>query len=48
MSKNIDNCCYDRDARMWLRNLNAAIASGGTLTIFVDDGNVVRGVEVSR
>lgn len=48
VSKNIDNCCYDRDARMWLRNLNAAIASGGTLTIFVDDGNVVRGVEVSR
>ncbi len=46
VSKSIDNCCYDREGRRWLRNLNEAIASGDSLTIFVDENNVVRGVEV--
>lgn len=48
VGKGIDNCCYNKDGGVWLRNLNAAIAYGGRLTIYVDDNNVVRGVEVGK
>lgn len=48
VGKGIDNCCYNRDGGVWFRNLNAAIAYGGRLTIYVDDDNVVRGVEVGK
>ena len=48
VSEGLDNCCYDKDAGVWFRNLNAALASGGPVTIMVDDDNVIRGVEVSR
>ena len=42
----IDSRCYDKDAGVWFRNLNAALASGGDVTILVDSDNVIRGVEV--
>lgn len=48
VSSNLDNCCYDKDAGVWFRNLNAALASGGSVTIMVDNDNVIRGVEVSH
>ena len=48
VSSNLDNCCYDKDAGVWFRNLNAALASGGSVTIMVDSDNVIRGVEVSH
>ena len=44
----LDSCCYDRDAGVWFRNLNAALASGGSVTILVDSNNVIRGVEVDH
>ena len=44
----LDSCCYDKDAGIWFRNLNAALASGGSVTILVDSGNVIRGVEVDH
>ncbi len=44
----LDSCCYDKDAGIWFRNLNGALASGGNVTILVDGDNVIRGVEVSR
>lgn len=44
----IDGRCYDRDAGVWFRNLNAALASGGSVTIMVDNDHVIRGVEVSH
>lgn len=48
VSSGLDNCCYDKDAGVWFRNLNAALASGGSVTIMVDNDNVIRGVEVSH
>jgi len=48
VGKGIDNCCFNKDGEVWFRNLNAAIAYGGSMTVFVDSGNVVRGVEVSK
>lgn len=48
VGRGINNCCYNKDGGVWFRNLNAAIAYGGELTIFVDDNNVVRGVEVGK
>ena len=48
VSSGLDNCCYDKDAGVWFRNLNAALASGGSVTIMVDSDNVIRGVEVSH
>lgn len=48
VSKNIDGGCYNRDSSVWFRNLNAALAYGGKVTLFVDEGNVVRGVEVGK
>ena len=48
VGKSIDNCCFNADGGTWFRNLNAAIAYGGRLTILVDRDNVVRGVEVSK
>ena len=48
VSSGLDNCCYDKDAGVWFRNLNAALASGGSVTIMVDNDNVIRGVEVGH
>ena len=48
VSSGLDKCCYDKDAGVWFRNLNAALASGGSVTIMVDNDNVIRGVEVSH
>ena len=48
VSSGLDNCCYDKDAGVWFRNLNVALASGGSVTIMVDNDNVIRGVEVSH
>ena len=48
VSSGLDNCCYDKDAGVWFRNLNAALASGGSVTIMVDNDNVIRGVEGSH
>ena len=42
----IDGRCYNADAGIWFRNLNEALASGGSITIMVDEDNVVRGLEV--
>lgn len=44
----IDSRCYDKDAGVWFRNLNAALAAGGDVTVWVDSDNVIRGMEVSR
>ena len=48
VSSGLDNCCYDKDAGVWFRNLNAALASGGSVTIMVDNDNVIPGVEVGH
>ena len=48
VSSGLDNCCYDKDAGVWFRNLNAALASGGSVTIMVDNDNVLGGGEGSH
>ena len=44
----LDNCCYNVSNGSWFRNLSAALAYGGSVTLMVDDNNVIRGIEVRQ
>lgn len=40
--------CYNAVAGEWFASLSAALSYGGTITVYVDGGNVVRVVEISQ
>lgn len=42
----IDACCYNRSNQTWLDSFNRALSYGGTMSIYVDDNNVIRAVEL--
>ena len=44
----LDNCCYNVNGDSWFKDLNAALAYSGSMTLFVDEDNVIRGIEVRQ
>jgi len=43
-----DIVCYNAIAGVWFNDLSAALAFGHEVSVYVDSGNVVRGLEVKR